>query len=165
MTQPVRFLFDECISRLAVECQIRGSLQLYGADAEVAHLFSKFEPSTLDKDWIPALAKEGGWIIITADRGTHSRKDERLPAICRDFDVTHVLLSAALHRRNMYYKALAINSCWPGLLDAATHPPGTGFSISIRGKHFRFAKVTDAQPDRYAPRPHQTRMFDRPEIG
>ena len=103
MTQPARFLFDECLSRPAVERQICDLLHLYGVDAEIAHLLSKFPPATPDKEWIPEIAKQGGWIIVTSDRGTHSRKDERLPMICRDFGVTHVLLSGSLHRRNTYF--------------------------------------------------------------
>jgi hypothetical protein len=155
VTQPVRFLFDECISRPAVERQIRDSLQLYGGDAEVAHLFDKFPPASPDKEWIPSIAKEGGWIIISADRGTHSRKDERLPNICRELGVTHVLLSASLHRRNMYFKALAISSCWHDLIEAADSPPGTGFSLIMRetksGHVFRLQKKTSAIADEDIP--------------
>jgi len=165
VTQPLRFFFDECLSHLVVERQIRDSLQLYGADAEIAHLFNKFNRGTPDKVWVPELSAEGGWIVISADRGAHSRKDERLPLICRDLDVTHVLLSASLHRRDMHYKFSAINSCWKDLIDAASAPPGTGFSIGLRGAGFCFKKLSDAKPPQVLPS-HQTILFDEkpPEI-
>jgi hypothetical protein len=165
VTQPIRFFFDECLSHLVVERQIRDSLQLYGADAEVAHLFSKFDKGTPDKVWVPELRAEGGWIVISADRGSHSKKDERLPLICRELDVTHVLLSASLHRRDMHYKFLAISTCWGSLIDAASYPPGTGFSISLHGERFCFKKLSDAKSLQISPA-HQTVLFDpkSPEI-
>ena len=102
--------------------------------------------STKDSVWIPMIAQEEGWIVVTADRGKHSRKDERLPLICREFSVTYVMLTSGLHKRTMYYKYLAISSCWPALLDAASHPPGTGFSLGIHGeRQFRFKKIRDAR--------------------
>ncbi|MCC6123349.1 MAG: hypothetical protein IT426_00130 [Pirellulales bacterium] len=146
MTQPIRFFFDECISHLIVEQQIRDSLQLYGADAEVAHLFSKFPSGTPDSQWIPELSKEGGWIVISADRGINSRAGEKLPIICHEFNLTHVMLSRGLHKRTMYYKALAIESSWFGLISAASEPPGTGFMLSMTGQQaFRLKKVSDAK--------------------
>ncbi|MFZ1933546.1 MAG: hypothetical protein WCB27_21790 [Thermoguttaceae bacterium] len=163
MTQPIRFFLDECLSHLVVERQIRDSLQLYGADAEVAHLLTKFPKGMPDLEWIPELSKEGGWIVISPDRGSHSKKDERLPDICREMDVTHVIMSAALHRRNMYYKALAITTCWPALLDAASYPAGTGFSLSLRGERFCFRKVSDAKSVQ-VPTTHQTALFDATDV-
>ena len=59
----------------------------------------------------------------------------------------------------MYYKALAIESCWKELLEAAAAPPGTGFQISMRNEQgFRFTKTSDPlvndQP------PMQKTLFD-----
>ena len=153
------FLFDECLSHLVVERQIRDWAQLYGGEVEVAHLFGKFSTGTPDREWLGALNNEGGWTVISADRGTHSKKDERLPLICRELGVTHVTISAALHRRSMAFKALAIETCWPALIDAASYPAGTGFSLSLHGAHFRFAKLTDARSAQ-SPAPHQTTLFD-----
>ena len=159
MTLPIRFLFDECLGRPVVERQIVDSLKLYGADADVTHLCSKFPPGTKDIKWIPAIAQEGGWVVVTADRGKHSKKDEKLPYICRDFGVTHVTLSCGLHRRNMYYKYLAISSCWPALLDAASHPPGTGFSLSMYRGKFRFRKTMEPLAE-HPGKTHQEMLFD-----
>lgn len=160
MTQATRFLFDECLGRPVVERQIKDSLRLYGSDAELAHLFSKFPMGAKDTEWIPAIAQEGGWIVVTADRGKHSKKDEKLPYICREFGVSHVMLSSGLHRRTMYYKYLAISSCWSALLDVGSHPPGTGFSLGMHGdKKFRFRKTMDPIADNPEVN-HQGTLFD-----
>jgi len=35
---------------------------------QVVHLSDKFDRQIADKDWIEALASEGGWVVISADR-------------------------------------------------------------------------------------------------
>ena len=143
--QPTRFFFDECLSKPVVESQITQSLRLYGSDAEVAHLLSKFEKQTPDSVWIPQLANEGGWVIITADRGRHSKKSEKLPLICRAYGVSHVLLSAKLHSRNMHKKALAIDSSWDGLFAAGSAPKGCGYLLHLTSQdNFRLKPLGDA---------------------
>lgn len=144
--QPVRFFFDECLSKPIVESQITPSLRLYGSDAEVAHLFSKFEPQTADSVWIPKLADEGGWIVISADRGINSKKSEKLPLICKSLGVSHVLLSAKLHSRNMYTKAIAIEASWDGLIAIGSAPLGSGYLLHLtgRGHNFKLKPLGDS---------------------
>ena len=132
MTQPVRFLFDECLPQRVVEGQLAESLHLHAPDAVIAHLFSKFSSGVKDTFWIPEIAKDPGWIVVSMDRGKHSRVEERLPLICEKFGVTYVVLSAGLEKRTVYFRAIAIQACWPGLIRAASSPPGTGFVLSMR---------------------------------
>ncbi|MGO8750695.1 MAG: hypothetical protein ACLQNE_32495 [Thermoguttaceae bacterium] len=145
MTQIVRFLLDECLlAGPAVHAQLAASLKLFGANAEIARFFDKFARGARDLDWIPELAREEGWIILTADRGMHSKTGEKLPEICSAFGVTHVMLSAALNQRSWYYKTLAIETHWEQLIAAALCLKGTGFTLSIAGERsFRFCKVSE----------------------
>lgn len=143
--QPVRFFFDECLSKPVVENQITQSLRLYGSDADVAHLLSKFKSQTPDGVWVPKLANEGGWIVISTDRGKHSKKSEKLPLICRAYGVSHVLLSGKLHSRNMYTKALAIEASWDGLLAAGLAPQGSGHLLHLTSQgNFKLKPLDDA---------------------
>ena len=174
MTQPIRFFFDECISRSVVEGQIAKSLSLYTVHASVMHLFSKYPRDKYphgvkDRAWIPELAGEGGWVIITMDRGKHSRKSESLPIISRAFRITHIMLSAGLAKRSMYYRALAIEACWPNLMNAAEQTPGAGFILSIHETpssdvHFRLRKKMDALSAEDAPE-IQRFLFDEWSAG
>lgn len=140
MTQPIRFFFDECLSRPAVETQIAGMLSIYGANVVVAHLCTKYSSGIKDRVYIPALAKEGGWIIITSDRGSHSIASDKLPLICQAFRVTHVMLSPGLAKRTMYYRTMAIQHCLPDLIACGSAPPGTGYLLCMRpsGNSFTF---------------------------
>jgi len=127
-----------------VQAQLAASLKLYGTNAEIVHFFSKFAPGVQDAVWIPQIAREEGWIVVSADRGTHNRQGEKLPEICSAFGVTHVMLSAALAKRNWYYKTLAFQSHWGELLATAQSPKGTGFKLSITGERsFSLRKVSE----------------------
>ena len=157
--QPVRFFFDECLSKPVVEREITQSSRLYGSDADVAHLLSKFESQTPDRVWVPQLATEGGWIVISTDRGRHSKKSEKLPLICRAYGVSHVLLSGKLHSRNMYTKALAIEASWEGLFAAGAAPQGSGYLLHLTGQgNFNLKPLGDTtRPEGVA---KQTKLFE-----
>jgi len=141
-----RFFFDECLSRVVIENDLVSSLKLYGSQAEIAHLLTKFPQGCKDPVWIPALAHETGWIVITCDQGKNSKKSEKLPEICRAFGVTHVTLSRGLHKRNMFYKSLAIATLWGKLHALADEPRGGGYRLSMIGDAgtFRLTRVTEA---------------------
>jgi hypothetical protein len=162
VTQPIKFLFDECISWKVVEAQLESSVRLCEPSAIVAHLMRKFPPGTKDRDWIPQIADEGGWVIVSMDRGMHGKREERLPILCRSFLVTHVLLSPGLAKRNMYIRTLAIESCWPDLIEASHAPRGTTYSLQMRelksGVVYRLVKTQDPPPPPDAP-PTQQSLF------
>lgn len=44
---------------------------------QVVHLSERFAPDTEDRVWIEALAAEGGWIVISADRRINRNPIER----------------------------------------------------------------------------------------
>ncbi len=44
---------------------------------QVVHLSDRFAPDTEDRVWIEALAAEGGWIVISADRRISRNPIER----------------------------------------------------------------------------------------
>ncbi len=145
-----------------VHAQLTASLKLYGSDAEIVRFYQKFAPGVKDPVWIPQIAREEGWIVISGDRGTHTRQGEKLPQICSALGVTHIVLSAALLKRNWYYKSLAFESHWGELLATAQCPKGTGFKLSIAGERsFTLRKVSDPIPP--DAKPHQQNLFGAAE--
>jgi hypothetical protein len=44
---------------------------------QATHLTDRFPPDTEDRAWIDALAAEGGWVVISADRRIHRNRLER----------------------------------------------------------------------------------------
>ena len=65
-----RFLFDECVGKPVME-SIRQFLQ---SEAEFAHICDYLQQGVLDAGWVPRIAAEGGWVVITADGGKQSKR-------------------------------------------------------------------------------------------
>jgi hypothetical protein len=137
-----RLLFDENfgephIKRLAEFVQIQQEIER----PVVSHLFELFERGTLDEDWLPKAA-DGGWTIITADRGRRSKKKGApLPHVCAQLRITHVMMSGAVHSLKMFEKMRAILSVWPDLLLAAQGEKGRRYLLeSTGGGRFRLSQ-------------------------
>jgi hypothetical protein len=54
----------------------RALSQLFHPQHQVVSLREKFEPNTPDAQWIEALSREGGWIVLSADRRITRNKAE-----------------------------------------------------------------------------------------
>lgn len=145
MTRVPKFLLDECLPK-GIVAVAASALQLIDASADVAHLLDKFPAGTPDRLWVPTIADEGEWVVITADRGSQSNIEDKLPLVCRQLRVVHVLLSAGIHKRTAFFKGLAISHCAQQLLDASSAAAGTGFSISMLGRGFQMKRIWEPPP-------------------
>ena len=93
---PPRLMFDECVGKPAME-EIQRTISLSLDEAEFKHVLDFQRQGVLDEDWIPRIAREGDWVVITADRGRRgsAKKGEKLPVVCKQQGVTHVVLRRA----------------------------------------------------------------------
>lgn len=132
MTQALRLLFDDCLSKHAVQA-LKTLTDFSDGAVQVTHLVDLSLSGELDDDWIPRIATEG-WIVVTTDRGRKNRGG-KLPLICRRCNVTHVMLSAAIHKRNTFEKLRAIFDVWPSLLTASAGTRGAGYLLQATGAH------------------------------
>jgi hypothetical protein len=83
---------------------------------------------TWDEVWIPSLGNDG-WTIIAGDRGKSSGKGKKLPSLCVQHNITHVLLGPAVHQRAKFPKLLTILSVWHELIAIANGPRGLRYFI------------------------------------
>lgn len=129
MTQQLRLLFDDCISKHAV-----GALQTLTSFArgsvEVKHLVDFALSGQSDSDWIPQIQGQG-WIIIGTDLGKKNHGG-KLPLISQRCLVSYVLMSPALHNKNTFDKIRALFAVWPDLLGVAADEPGCGYHLRIK---------------------------------
>lgn len=91
------------------------------------HLLSMFPPGEEDRVWLTAI-KETGWLVVTADRGK-SNRGEKLPRLCLELGIIHVVLSATLHRRSVGDRALALAACWENIVEVWRDRIGCGHSL------------------------------------
>lgn len=130
MTQRPRLLFDENFGRPAVDrlCEF---LRIDNEDEnspEVRHIFDFQESGALDEEWIPKMAQEQ-WVILTADRGKKPSKGGKLPRLCSEFGVTHVLMTGTVHQRSLHEKIQTIVHVWGDLIRLYLEPPGSRFQL------------------------------------
>jgi len=110
---------------------------------QIRHLFEMTgEDERDDPVWIPKLAPLG-CVVVSGDRGTHSKPFERLPRICREQHVTHILLSAGMHdNARKFERARAIVVLWHDIVAACQDTPGSRYVIQPTNNSFtQFALV------------------------
>lgn len=122
-----RFLFDECFGKPIVE-PLRALVGMgKGEKPELKHILDITASGTHDEVWIPQIAREG-WTVITIDGGRRPNKQrgEKLPRLCARYNLTHVILSPAVHQRTAFEKLLTVLSVWYELIDIADDPAMKG---------------------------------------
>lgn len=72
------------------------------------------------------LANESAeWVVITADRGVNSRRSQKLPLICRQYKIRHILFSGTLLSRGTLHHKQALVSVWLDIIDFCSKAPGS----------------------------------------
>ena len=123
---------DECVP-IEVGDRLTPLLQGRPERPVVRHLVREFEPGTADRVWLQVV-KANRWLLLTADRGK-SNRGEKLPRVCRELGVIHVVLSATLHSRTpSSEKALAVADCWSDIVEVWTNRIGCGHSLRRRDR-------------------------------
>jgi len=125
----VRFLFDENTGAPFVEALRTIVVLDKRHPTEIGHTNVLFGAGAKDNVWVPKIS-EGKWIVISEDRGVNSGRGDKLPTLCLQHRITHILvLPALLKHGGQFEKMRALLSVWPELLNVATKPPGTCFRL------------------------------------
>jgi hypothetical protein len=129
----LRFFLDNCISAHIAEA-IRCLARIQ--DYEIAHLREKFPEDTVDLDWIPALAEEGGWVIVSGDPKISRDKAER--AAWHESGMTAFFFNEPFARKRFWKQAEIVVRWWPEIvLMARKAPKGSGFLVPWNGTEFK----------------------------
>jgi hypothetical protein len=133
LTEEIKLIFDECLSAPVVEA-LRPFLERSGVSLKTKSVVEIQKAGTADSVWIPKVALEGGWIVISSDRGKSKREkfDEKLPYLCRLHRITHVLLSARVHDLKLFEKGQAVVAVWQDLLKVRDVTAGARFMLKKR---------------------------------
>ncbi|HEX8916284.1 MAG TPA: hypothetical protein VF796_28295 [Humisphaera sp.] len=142
MTGTVKLIFDECLSQLMM-ADLRKFLERSGCELTLQAVVDYQRAGVLDRDWVPRVAAEGQWIVISTDKGRSGNEpfEERLPFLCRLHRVTHVLLSPKVHKLKGFAKGQAIVDVWPEFATVRDATPGTRFVIQFNHTRTRFLLI------------------------
>lgn len=77
--------------------------------------------------------KKGGWIILTADRGKKNRQ-MKLPQICLESKITHILMGSSILKLKQNHKANMIVALWEEIKKCARAPKGSRFLMHLTAK-------------------------------
>ena len=111
----------------------RGLTALLEPDHEVLSLRDKFPTATKDDEWLRALGREGGWIVISGDIGIQKSPHERLA--WKESGLTIFFLSRRWMSLDLYAQHAKLALAIPKILETARkHPRGRGFLVGINGK-------------------------------
>ena len=121
----MKLLFDENFGKPLVEA-LKQLLSFTREAVEVQHIIELRHGGVPDTDWVPTVAGSD-WLVLTCDRGKSA--GPKLPQLCRDARVTHVLISGSLHNSPQFEKARAVLVVWPALVAAASAEAGTRFAL------------------------------------
>lgn len=94
---------------------------------KVCHLTEKFEPNTVDIDWITSLSKEGGWIIVSQD---HLRKSDAEKEALRRSGLVVFFLAKQWSNHQHWDKAAQLVRWWPAIIKQSEHISG-GASFKV----------------------------------
>jgi hypothetical protein len=136
LSEPIKLLFDECLGKPLLE-DIKQLLSWDEPKPVINHILDYFKSGICDSEWIPQVA-DGGWIIITSDRGKNSNRN-KLPGICLHYKITHILLSVSVLKLKQNQKANAIISVWEDIKKSNEAPKGSRFLLQLT--HSRSAKI------------------------
>ena len=102
------------------------------------HIHDVFNRDVADDVWIPKFA-EIDCLVVSGDAG---RRKPRLPAICKQYKKTHIILSPTLQRCNKFTQARAVIVVWPDIVRATDAAAGSRFQIqTVDGQHEHFRLV------------------------
>jgi hypothetical protein len=123
----VKLLLDECLGHPLVE-DLAKLLSWDHPQPTIHHLSRYFSAGTVDSVWIPQISAEG-WIVLTGDRGKN--KGDKLPAICVQYGVTHILMGSSLLHVRQIQKVTAIVAVWEEIKKCPDAPKGSRFTLRL----------------------------------
>jgi hypothetical protein len=125
----VRFLFDNCLAPK----HAKAFNSLFEPEHQAVALRDRFEPNTPDDVWLPKLAEEGDWIVISGDvrigRSSHEQK------VWHDSKLTVFFLKKGWTNLPLLVQHAKLASCMEEIIKLAERAKrGSGFVVSVNGK-------------------------------
>jgi hypothetical protein len=122
----VNFFFDNCLPPRTAK-----ALQALDDQNKIVHLRERYPTDIKDPVWIPELAREGNWIIVSIDQ-IHKVPIQREALLKGGF--IFFLLKKGWNQP-LWIQASRFFAGWPGItVQAARARPGDGFRIPSKGQ-------------------------------
>ncbi len=125
----MKFILDEHLSP-ALACALN---ELFKGEHEVVGIRAKFGPGVKDAEWIPALSKEGNWVVISGDRMITKNRSEY--NAFRNSRLVGFFLSAGVYKSPITLQAARLLVLWDDMCALASRVDGGAmYEIPVRAK-------------------------------
>ena len=109
---------------------------IFQPDHEVIALSRKFERHNLkDEEWIPALGREGGWAVISADMNIARKKPSR--ELFVRAGLVGFFFSPAMQKWLLSRQTARILTLWPQMISHLSTTANGVFEVPTSGNKFR----------------------------
>ena len=120
----LRFFFDNNFPK-----KLAAALAALCPEHHLEHLTTRFKADTSDEQWLDVLAKEGGWIIVSADFdiiGPHAIK------IIRGASVAAIVLKKGFANLELWEYSAKIIKLWPEIMaHSRRFRPGEIWTVTV----------------------------------
>jgi hypothetical protein len=126
----LKLFFDQCLSKRLAQ----NLLDVFGEDypdLQTKHLSEIFANDTSDAVWLPQLAEEENWIVVTSDQGRESKKPQ-LPILCADLKITHLVISGKILSAGLMGHKHAFYCMWPLIVKIPLLPKGARIDMKFK---------------------------------
>lgn len=144
-----RLLIDECLPPKIISIYLSGHINLSGDGVAAVHIKDYLGDGKKDPAWVPKIARDQRWCVLSKDKGANSTRLDALPIICAEHNVTLIRISEALKVRGLAFYGPQIISHWAELVAAMEGPKGAQYFLRLEanGIHTRF--LATSAPDGY----------------
>ena len=106
---------------------------LFAPEDHIIHIIDKFGTGSLpDKDWIEALAREGGWSVLSADIRIAKKRPSR--ELFLRSNLVGFFLTPSMEKYPVHQKAARLLMQWKDLRAIANSTQRGVFEVLVKGK-------------------------------
>jgi hypothetical protein len=96
---------------------------------------SRGRPDLKDEEWIPALGREGGWAVLSADMNIAKKKPSR--DLFVSVGLVGFFFSPAMQKWPLHLQAARVLTIWPQMVSHMETTANGVFEVPASGKKFR----------------------------
>ena len=134
-------LVDECLPPVLISAYLRSHIGLSDDGVNAVHMKDHLGRGKKDRDWVPEIARDRRWCVLSTDRGSHSSRQDALPLICHEYKVTLIRLSQSLISQGITVYGPQLLSNWSALVGALKGPKGAQYLLRCHGSRAGIASL------------------------
>lgn len=127
-----KIFLDQCVA-YPIAVRLTNHYSPAYPSMKVRHLLDEYRAGRCDSVWLPNLAQEGGWIIVSKDLGRHSKAGGKpsLPELCAQYGVTCVALTGKLGNAKAAEHQEALDEVMRNVAPIYQAPKGTIIKLGM----------------------------------